>query len=111
MSKLKTTEMRLSVIIQDGYDLLDEFKFMYKKFSDMLPDFPKSMAAEKAEINKLMQEMAAQSRELKQEIKAANVVVSHIEGHIAWKAAVRACFGEEGIQQCFRYFENLEEAK
>jgi hypothetical protein len=110
-NKIKDAALRLNVVIQDGYDLLDEFKHAYKRLESLLPDLPKSMAAEKAEIIKLRDELSAQSRELKQEIKTANVAVSAINGHIAWKSAVRACFGEAGLAQCYKYFEEHEELK
>ena len=107
MSQIKQTEMRLSGIIQDGKNLIDEFKATYKKFESLLPDLPPSMKAERVEIQNLLLELAAQSRELKQEIKLANGVIAHIEGHYAWKKAVFSCFGDEGLAKCYEYFASL----
>jgi tRNA C32,U32 (ribose-2'-O)-methylase TrmJ len=109
MSKVKEATMRLSTSIQEGYDLLEEFQYQYKRFEEMLRELPASRKNEKAEATKLMQELAAHSRDLKQEIKNANAIFQSINGHIAWKAAVRDCFGEEGLQKCYDYFEDERE--
>jgi predicted nucleic acid-binding Zn-ribbon protein len=105
VSQMKKAELRLDGFIQEGYDLVDEFKSAYKRLQELLPDLPKSMSNEKQEIHELMQKLAAASRELKQEIKDANAVVSHIRGHTHWKAAVRACFGEDGLAEVYTWFE------
>lgn len=109
MSQLKTAQLTLTSCIQDGYDLLDEFKSAYKRLQELIPDFPKSMTAEKKEITDLMQELAACSRELKLEIKNANNVSSHIRGHTHWKAAVLNCFGNEGLANVYEWFEENQQ--
>ena len=105
MNQLKTATLRLDTCVQEGYDLLDEFKSAYKRLEALLPDMPKSMEGEKKQIRELMLELAAASRELKAEIKNANVVSNHIKGHSHWKAAVFACFGNDGLTAIYKWFE------
>ena len=105
MNQLKKATMRLDTCVQEGYDLLDEFKSAYKRLETLLPEMPKSMDDEKKQIRELMLEIAAASRELKAEIKNANVVSNHIKGHGHWKAAVFACFGNDGLAAVYKWFE------
>jgi hypothetical protein len=105
MNQLKKATLSLDACVQEGYDLLDEFKSAYKRLEALLPEMPKSMDDEKKQIRELMLEIAAASRNLKSEIKNANVVSGHIKGHSHWKAAVFACFGDDGLAAVYKWFE------
>lgn len=111
MTRYKQHEMKLQVMIDDGWDLVDEFRHRYKQLQELFADIPKSMTAERKSTQELMLEMAAQSRDLKAALKEANQCISSITGHYAWKKAVEACFGEEGMAKCYAYFDGLNKPK
>lgn len=103
--------MKLTLMINEGYDLIEEFKDCYKILEKIRSELPKALVNEIKQTNELLQALAKKSRELKEAVKEANVCVSHIKGHHAWKQAVFNCFGEDGLEKCYEYFKNQESEK
>lgn len=104
MSQIKAHEMKLRLMIEEGSALIEDFKKCYKMMEDMRNNLPSAMKTERKEATDLMAELAAHSRDMKAAVKEANIASAHISGHYAWKQAVMACFGEDGLKQCYEYF-------
>ena len=104
--------MRLVSVVQEARDLLMEMRALQTKLFDLLKTLPKNAKTEKQEAMKLMEQVAEKIKELRKEANVANQVASHIEGHYKWKNAIKAVFGQEGVDKCIAWMEyDAEQAK
>ena len=59
-----------------------------------------ALKAVKAEIVKTIAEVLEKEKQLKAEIDQAVKIANNIETHYAWKNAVRAIWGDDGVKLC-----------
>lgn len=112
MSQLVQSELRLVGVIQEARDLLTELRGVHDRLTKLMRDLPKSAKAEKMEVQALLQTVASKISELRKETNLANQVAGHIEGHYKWKEAIRAIFGQEGVDRCIVWMDyDRENAK
>lgn len=105
MTQLVHSELRLVKVIQEARDLLGEMRTTNERLTKLMQDLPKSAKAEKAEVMALIQTVVSKISELRKEAHEANQVAGHIEAHYKWKDAIRAIFGQEGVDRCIVWME------
>lgn len=85
-----------------------EMKTTQGKMTELLKAMPNTAKAEKREMMALMVKAAEKMKELKTEIGAANDVAWHIQAHFKWKNAIKAVFGDDGVQQCIDWMKQSD---
>lgn len=115
MTQLVKKELRLVSVIQEGRDLLAEFRKAQDAAAKMLKDMPKSAKTEKQALMDIMQKAATLTTDLRRELHEASEVARHIDAHYLWKNAIEAVFGKEGLDKCIIWMdyerENRREAE
>lgn len=106
----KDSELRLVRVIQEARDMVGELEQTKRDIQKMRDDLPKSLKAERLEIERVLKEVANKQKELRAELHAAHQAARNIEGRKAWKEAVRANFGEEGLKACYAYMDTARAA-
>lgn len=80
-------------------------KAMQEKLYELLKTLPKNAKTEKQEVVALLAQVAQKMKELRKEANEANEIARHIEGHYKWKNAIKAIFGQEGMDKCIAWME------
>ncbi len=104
-------ELRLVAVIQEARDLLGEVVRANDALAKTLKELPKSAKAEKVEAMRLMELLAAKAKELRGEIHEAQQLAAHIQSHYKWKGAIRALWGQEGVNACITWMDNERETR
>lgn len=105
MTQLAEQELRLTLAIEDAEDVLAKIKAARQELVKTQAALTKNMKEEKAECIALIAELDKVRKALAQELHESRSVANHIQGHIKWKEAVWALWGQEGIDACFAHMQ------
>lgn len=110
MATVREVDSRLQETLMEGRKLLGKMKRKHAELALLRQSLPKDRVAERAELLQMCEDALQYMAKLKEEMKLADQVAHKIEGHLLWKDAVRAIWGEEGLQQCYAHM-NAQEAQ
>lgn len=108
MSQLLSTELRLTKVIHEGRDLLLKMKEHRVKLQELQVNTAPAHKALKAEIVKTIAEVLEKEKSLKAEIDQAVKIANNIETHYVWKNAVRAIWGDDGVELCIEKMQAMQ---
>ena len=108
MATVREVDSRLQETLAEGRKLLGKVKRKYAELTLLRQSIPKERTAERAELLELSQLVLEYQSKLKAELTQAHDVANKIEGHLLWKNAVRALWGEDGLQQCYTHMNEQE---
>lgn len=109
MTQLAEQELRLTLAIEDAEDVLAKIKAARQELMKTQATLTKNMKEEKEECIALLAELDKAKKALATELHESRSVANHIQGHIKWKEAVRALWGQEGIEACFAHMQKREQ--
>lgn len=108
MATVREVDLRLQESLMEGRKLLGKMKRKQAELVLLRQSLPKDKVTERAELLQLCDQATQYMASLKEELKLADQVAHKIEGHLLWKDAVRALWGEEGLQQCYAHMSAQE---
>lgn len=111
MTQLAEQELRLTLAIEDAEDILSKIKAARVEMQKVQASLTKNMKDEKAECVQLLAELDKARKALSQELHESRSVANHIQGHAKWKDAVRALWGQDGVNACIEHMQSQAEEK
>jgi hypothetical protein len=108
MATVRGVDFRLQQTLKEGYKLLELVKRRHAELALLRQSLPKSRKIEREEILQLCESVLQYQVKLKEDVKEAAEVAHKIEGHLLWKDAVHAIWGEAGLQQCYAHMSEQE---
>ena len=108
MATVREVDLRLQETLMLGRKMLGQMKRKHAELVVLRQSIPKDRATERAELLQLCDSAMQYMTKLKEEMKQADQVAHKIEGHLLWKDAVRALWGEEGLQMCYQHMSEQE---
>lgn len=108
MATVRQVDSRLQETLLEGRKLLGRMKRKHSELVLLRQSLPKDKVDQRAELLQLSEAAMQYMVKLKEEMKQADQVARKIEGHLLWKDAVRAIWGDDGLQKCYAHMDEQE---